>query len=758
MTTARRICPLCESTCGLTLTMAGGRAVEVRGAADDLFSRGYLCPKGANLGALDADPDRLTAPLIRVGGRHVEAGWDEAFAAVREGLDGVRAAHGTGAFALYRGNPTAHTLAGVPYLRPLAAAMATPHQYSASTADQMPAHIAAGLVFGSPVAIGVPDLDRTDFLLMVGANPLASNGSLCTAPDFGGRLRALQARGGKLVVVDPRRTATARMADTHLAIRPGTDSQLLLGIARVLCGEGLVDLGAHGDRVHGLVELAELAGPFTPDAVAAACGLAADAVVSLARELAAAPSAAVYGRMGVTTAEHGTVASWLLIALNVLTGNLDRPGGLMFPRNPTRPTYLAEKPFRSGRWHSRVRGLPEVLGELPVATLAEEIATPGEGAIRALITVAGNPVLSAPNGDSLDAALPLLDFMVAVDPYLNETTRHADVILPPPRVLASGHYDWLLNAMAVRAVVRYSPPVLPVERGRPTEGQILARLAAIAGGEDTPEALERIGAALVHGLLAKAVAAPASPVFGRDPAELAALVTGEDDLERHLDVTVRLGPFGDGFGTDPDGITLAMLKAHPEGVDRGPMQPRLAEAIAHADGRVALCPPAVRSQVEALAAALARPWPEFVLIGRRSLRSNNSWMHNLPNLVGGPPRCTLLVNVDDADRLGFAGGQRIRLTSAVGSVVVPVETTDDIRPGVVSLPHGFGHDRPGSRLEVAARVAGVSANTLTDAAVLDVLSGNAVFNGVPVTLEALPTPALTSALELAESAPQRSRT
>jgi anaerobic selenocysteine-containing dehydrogenase len=720
--------------CGLEVTLDGPHVVSVRGAADDLFSRGFQCPKGINLGALDADPDRLSTPLIRTADGFVEATWDEAFAAVRAGLDRVRAQHGKESFALYRGNPTAHNFAAQPYLRHLAGAMGTRQQYTASTADQMPAHVAATAMFGSPMSIPVPDIDRTSYVLMLGANPVVSNGSLFTAPDFPRRARELKARGGTLVVVDPKRTDTARRADRHLAIRPGTDALFLLAVLQELAVTERLDPGPNGAVLDGVADVLALARPFTPECVAAATGLDPAEIRRVAHELADAPAAAVYGRIGTCTTRYGTVNQWLIGVLNALTGNLDRVGGAMFPRSPVRPAYLPEAPLTIGRWHSRVRRLPEVLGEFPVATLADEILEEGPGRIRALITVAGNPVISAPNGDRLGAALATLDFMVAVDPYLNETTRHAHVILPPPRPLQSGHFDWLLAGFQVRAVVRYSPPLIELTANQMSEADIFARLTAICAGEDSPAAVAAVHARLVDGLLAKVVKMAGSPVEGRDPADLAGLVTGADPLERHLDAMIRLGPFGDGFGADPNGVTLATLLEHPEGIDCGPMEPRLAEAIVHTDGRVHLCPPEFAAEVALLEAELDRDWPEFVLIGRRALRSNNSWMHNLPDLVGGSNRCTLQLHPDDAAALGIANDDPVRVTSAAGAVTAPAELTPALRRGVVSLPHGWGHDAPDVRLRVAGTVAGVSANSLTDDRVIDPLSGNAVFNGVPVEL------------------------
>jgi anaerobic selenocysteine-containing dehydrogenase len=732
--TAFRTCPLCEATCGLRITLDGDHVTDVRGDRDDVFSLGFICPKGAKLGDLDEDPDRLKAPLVRRDGEFVEVSWEEAFAEVERGLAAVRAAHGHDAVALYLGNPSVHTMAGPVYNGVLAKSLGTRNIYSASTSDQMPKQVSCGYVFGDPFAIPVPDLDRTDYLLMLGANPLESNGSLCTAPDFPGRLKKLRARGGRFVVVDPRRTRTADLADEHLFIRPGMDAVLLFALVHTLFDENLV--ASLDPVVSGVEELRALAAEFPPEAVAEACGIEAATIRRVARDLAAAPTAAVYGRIGTTTAEFGTVASWLVDALNVLTGNLDRPGGAMFPAAASRATYVRRRPFRTGRWVSRVRGLPETAGELPVATLADEIEQPGEGQIRALVTVAGNPALSAPNGPRLGKALAELEFMVSVDPYLNETTRHATVILPPPRVLQAPHFDWALAGFGVRNFANYSPPALPLPDGRPAEADILARLVLIAAGQGAsadPRGLEEM---MIGGVLAKAVVAPGSPVLGKDPADLRPMIEGATPLERWLDLMVRLGPYGDGFGANPAGLRLEVLLANPHGVDLGALVPRLAEVLSTEDGTVRLCPPELAADVPRLVSWLASRTPGFVLIGRRHLRSNNSWMHNVPALVSGSNKCTLHIHPADAERLELTAGQRVQLISRTGTIEVPVDLTERIMPGVVSLPHGWGHDSPGTRMTVAQGVAGVNVNAVTDESIVDVLSGTAVFNGVPVEIKA----------------------
>ncbi|WP_326583890.1 molybdopterin oxidoreductase family protein [Streptomyces sp. NBC_00481] len=736
--TALRVCPLCEATCGLTLTIEGTRVTKARGDRDDVFSKGFICPKGASLGAADGDPDRLRTPLVRRDGELREATWQEAFDAVAAGLRPVVEAHGPNAVGLVLGNPNVHTVAGGLYPPVLVGGLGTRSLFSASTVDQMPKHVSSGLLYGDANAIPVPDLDRTDHLLLLGANPLESNGSLCTAPDFPGKLKALKARGGTLTVVDPRLTRTAKLADRHVAIRPGADALLLAAMAQVLFDEDLVDLGALAPHVQGVEELAVAVREFTPEAVAEACDVDAATVRALARELAAAPTAAVYGRIGSCTVPHGTLASWLVDVLNILTGNLDRPGGALFPQSATDRTPRPAGPghgFALGRWRSRVSGHPEAKGELPLSALAEEIdtATPEGSPIRALVTIAANPVLSAPDGDRLDKALDSLDFMVSVDPYLGETARHADVVLPPPPPSQAPHYDFALNTLAVRNQVRYNRAAVPLEDGRMSETEILARLVLAATGMHgaDPSAVDDL---VIGQTLGKAVKEAHSPVHGRDPEELAAQLTGTGGPERRLDMMLRLGPYGDGFGADPDGLTLAKLLAHPHGIDLGPLKPRLPQPLKTVSGRIELLPQPIVDDLPRLRTALRERPDGLVLIGRRHLRSNNSWLHNIPALTGGTNRCTLHIHPDDASRLGLADGDAVRIKGAGGEVTAPVEVTDVVRRGVVSLPHGWGHDRPGTRMSHAAIDPGVNVNQLLDGSLLDPLSGNAVLNGIPVDL------------------------
>jgi anaerobic selenocysteine-containing dehydrogenase len=700
MRTAYTTCPLCEATCGLELTLDGDRIAAVRGDRADVFSAGFICPKGAAFGHLDADPDRLRGPRVRRDGELRPATWAEAFAAVEAGLAPILAAHGRDSVALYQGNPNVHTLAGVMFGGQLRKALGSHNVFTASTLDQMPKQVACGYLYGGPFAIPVPDVDRTDFLLVLGADPYSSNGSLWTAPDLPGRLKALRERGGRLVVVDPRRTRTARHADRYVPVRPGTDVFLLLGMVNELYARGLVAPGRLADHVAGVDDVGALVEPFRPEVVAPWCGVDEATIRELVADLAGAGRAAVYGRIGTTTVPHGTVTSWLIDVLNILTGNLDRSGGVMFPLPAVGHRGKGSGPgFATGRWHSRVRGLPEVAGELPAVTLADEITEPGPGQVRALITTAGNPVLSVPNSDRLDRALAGLEFMVSVDPYVNETTRHADVILPPPPPSQQAHYDLAFYTLSVRNVAKYSPPPVPLAAELLDECDIVLRLISILAGQGST--VEPDGVAMAEGL---------------------------------LDDRLRRGPYG---------LSLDDLRAAPHGVDLGPLTERIPEILRTPSGRIELCPEPVAAEVRRLAAGppgVHAGSDRLVVIGRRHLRTNNSWMHNVPSLMRGRELCTMLINPVDAERRGLVAGGRAVVTSRVGEIEVTVELTADIAPGAVSIPHGFGHDLPGVELSVARRHAGVNGNRITDDELVDPLSGTAVLNSVPVTVRPAPAP------------------
>lgn len=744
-TTTYRTCPLCEATCGLEITLEGREITNVRGDAADVFSEGFICPKGASLAELHHDPDRLSTPLVRRDGELVEAGWNEAFEAIDRGLAPMLASGERNAVGAYLGNPNAHTLDGAIHLRALLKATGSRNIFSASSVDQMPKQVSSALMFGAGLSIPIPDIDRTDYLLICGANPLASNGSLMTAPDLRGRLRAVDERGGRIVVVDPRRSRTAEAADEHLPILPGRDAHLLAGIAHAICNEHGIDAGSATEHVAGLDRIAEHLEPFGPEAVAEACGIGAETIRRIASELVAAPSAAVYGRIGTTTQEFGTTTSWLVDVINAITGNLDSPGGVMFPlaaAGQANANGEHGRPFQLGRWRSRVRELPEAFGELPVACLAEEIETPGPGQIRALLTVAGNPIVSTPNSGRLREALRSLEFMVSIDCYVNETTSLADVVLPVPSPLERSHYDLALYQLSIRNIANYTPPSLEMRPGMQPEWKTMLRLLGVVSGQGHDADVAAIDDFIALEAARRETVTPGSPAEGMEPADVLASLEGLEGPDRIVDLMLRCGPYGAGIGRaegrgNGTALSLEGLQARPHGIDLGPLTPRLPEMLRTPSGKVELCPPLITADLERLAASLTEERNgAMVLIGRRHLRSNNSWMHNLPHLVRGPERCTMHVCPSDAGRLGLIDGGEARVSSKAGEIIVPVEVTDAIRPGVVSIPHGWGHDDPDLRLATASEHPGVNSNVLTDENLVDPISGNAVLNGIPVSVAA----------------------
>jgi anaerobic selenocysteine-containing dehydrogenase len=723
--------------CGLEIHVEGDRVTKIRPDDDDAWSKGYICPKGAVLDHVHSDPDRLRTPLVRDSnspGGWREVGWPEAFARCEELLAGVIARHSKDAVTCYIGNPTAHNFSLARYVGLFIGLAQLPVIYSAGTVDQWPKNLACMLMYGSMWWIPTPDIRRTQYWLLMGGNPQASQGSLLACPDVLGEIQRIRMRGGKTVVVDPRRTGTAEHADEWIAIRPGTDAAFLLAICHVLFAEGLVRLGDLDGRVNGVDDVRRVAADFPPERVADVTRVPAETVRRIAHEIAAAPSAAVYGRIGLCTQEFGTLASWLVDVVAILTGNFDRPGGLMFG-NPvtwgvnTLPDPQWANGVEIGRFRSRVRGAPEVLGQFPLSCLAEEIAAPGPGQIKALVTIAGNPVVSAPDAARLDDALPMLDCMISVDNYLNETTRHAHVILPGLSPLEQPHFDDLIPMWAVGTAGNYSPPIFPRD-DRPHEWEILTRLGAYAAGMS--------GSDVDVGAIDDGFFAALCAMKGIDATAASALYTTRGP-ERLLDLQIRTGPFGDRYGEKPGGLTLQSFRDRPHGIDLGPLVPRLHEVLATPSEKIELAPSYITADLARLAARLARTDDGLLLVSRRHLRSNNSWFHNYEPLVRGRERCTLLIHPDDARRLGLTAGARARVSSEAGAIEVAVEISDEMMPGVVSLPHGWGHDRPGVRLAVAAAHAGVNSNLLAPGGLVDPLSNNAVVNGIPVSV----SPAVT---------------
>jgi len=733
-----RTCPLCESMCGLEVHVENGRVARIRPDEDDVWSRGYICPKGTILGDLHHDPDRLRAPVVRgEDGRFREVSWDEAFRVAAERIRGVIDTHGRGAIDAYIGNPAAHNFSLQRYVAAFIAMSGLERTWSPGTVDQWPRNVASALMYGDAWRFPTPDVDRCDFLIVVGANPHASQGSLLAAADLLGRFDRLRERGGRIVLIDPRRTGTAKHVDEWIPIRPGTDAALMMAMVQVLFEEERVDLGSCEGRVAGLDELRERAKDWTPERVAETCRIPADRIRALARELSEADRAAVYSRIGACTQEFGTLASWLTDVLNVLTGHFDREGGAMFG-NPIAwslvnlPDPQWADGFAFGRWRSRVRGAPEVLGQVPVSCMAEEILSPGEGQLKGLVMIAGNPAISAPEAHKVQEALPQLDCLVAVDLYINETTRHAHVIFPASSPLEQPHYDEMLWSWALRSAGKFSEPLFEPPEGHREEWEVLLLLAAICQGADPAEvSAEALDELFFSGLVAGLTQLPGSSIEGRDPRNVVAASRGRGPL-RMLDFQIRTGKWGDGYGADPEGLTLERLREHPHGVDYGPMVPRLDEVLRTPSGRVELAPPYITADLDRLAARLERAEPELVLTSRRDVRSNNSWLHNVSKLVSGRNRCTLLVHPDDAARHGLEAGRLAKVSTRVGSVLAPVEISDEMMPGVVCLPHGWGHDVPGARLGVAAEHAGVNNNFLAPGDFVDEISGNQAVNGIPV--------------------------
>lgn len=736
-------CPLCEATCGLEVHTAGREVVSIRGDVEDPFSKGYLCPKGYSLKELDADTDRLRQPMIRTGDKWREVTWDEAFAEIEKHLRNLIDTHGADAVGVYLGNPNVHTLAGQLYVPNFLRALGSKNRFSASTVDQMPKQVSAGLMFGTGFSIPIPDVDRTDYFLVIGANPMVSNGSLMTGPNMRDRLRQLRQRGGKLVVVDPVRTRTAKEADEHYFIRPGMDAFFLMALVHTLFEENLVSFGHLQPHLRGLEEIQVASADFAPEQVASLCGISAADIRKIAREISNAPTAAVYGRMGTCTQRFGTVNGWLIDVINILTGNLDNPGGVMFPKAAAGGRNTTGQPghgrgLKLGRFKSRVRGLPEVLGELPVACMIEEMEEPGAGQIRAIVTIGGNPVLSTPNGNRLDAALSKLDFMVSVDCYLNETTRHAHVLLPVPSHLQRSHYDISFYQLAVRNIAHYSDPVFDLDAGQLAEWEIILRLTAAVSTQQLGEhPIGILDDFLMQQMIQQEITSESSPLSGRDSEEILRALGSQRGPRRMLDFLLRMGPYGDCFGGNPDGLSLDKLKMYPHGLDLGPLQPRIPEVLRTASGKIEVAPSELLKDVERMRGDLSCKTDSIVLVGRRDLRSNNSWMHNLSALMKGGARCELLIHPEDATLLGVANHSAALVVTETGKIEVGIEYTEDIMPGVVSLPHGWGHNQSHTKLQIANQHPGINVNRLTNVVETEAITGNAILNGVAVRIEAL---------------------
>lgn len=705
-----RACHLCEAICGLEIVTEGEEIVSIKGDKNDPLSRGHVCPKAVALQDIHTDPDRLRKPVKRLrhegaGDEWVEISWEEALDSTAQKLVEVTQKHGNDSLGVYLGNPSIHNYGMLTHAPVLFKHLKSKNRFSATSVDQLPHHLVGLWLYGHKDLFAVPDIDHSDYFLIIGGNPLASNGSLMTVPDVRKRLKAIQARGGKVVTIDPRRTETAEISCEHHFIKPGTDAVLLLSILNVLFSQNLTRTEAYGDWVLGLESIADVVKPFTPDIAAKVTGIPAETVVEIATSLAKTDRAVCYGRMGVSVQAFGALCQWAIQVINIVAGNLDKPGGVLFPV-PAVDSVAHSNPGGFDRFRSRVRGLPEFGGELPSSALAEEILTEGEGQIKAMFTGAGNPVLSTPNGAQLDKGLESLEFMASLDPYLNETTRHADIILPPTSPLEHDHYDLGFHGLAIRNTTRFNPPVFDKPEGSLHDWEIFTAL-----GERVAKLLD------------------SQPVPSTEPRNIIAMGLAN-------------GPYSANQGSDI-ATTIEKLDANPSGLDLGPLQPSLPGRLKTQDQKIQCDQPQALGDVDRLWTQLVDPVmtesssdDELVLIGRRHVRSCNSWMHNYKRLVKGKNRCTLMIHPDDASRLQLENGAMATVESRVNSVEVAVEVTDELMPGVVSLPHGFGHGRKGIRTAIASEHAGVSVNDLTDELLIDELSGNAAVNAVPVTIVA----------------------
>jgi len=694
-----RTCNLCEAMCGLEIKYQKNEVISIKGDKKDMFSKGHICPKAIALQDLYHDKDRLKIPLKKTKNGWQKISWNEAFDEVASKIKAIQEKHGNNAIGTYRGNPNVHNLGMMLFGTPFIQSLQTQQKYTATSVDQLPHHIASLKMFGHHMLIPIPDIDHTDFMLIIGANPAISNGSLMTAPDFTKRLKAIQKRGGEFVVIDPRYTETAKIANQYLTIKPGKDALLLLALIHVIFEENLDENTHLESHVNGWNLIKNIAKDYSPEKVATTVGIDTEKIKNLAIKFANAKTAVCYGRLGISTQEFGGICQWLVNVLNIITGNFDKKGGALFTLPAVDLVGMAVKTGKTGsfdRYKSRVNKLPEYSGEFPVATLTDEILTKGEGQIKAMVTIAGNPVLSTPNGKQLAKAFEQLEFMVAIDIYINETTQYADIILPSTTGLETSHYDLAFHQLAVRNTTKYSPVLFEKENDQKHDWEIFNAL------------------------------------FKR--------ITGKDNLatpEVMLDFMLKSGPYKD------KNLSMKTLIENPHGIDLGALQASLPNRLFTKDKKIDLAPTILLKDLNRLEKQFSL-WKNedkldfpLTLIGRRHLRSNNSWMHNINRLVKGKDRCTLLINEKDAEKLNIKQSQKVKVTSNIGSVIIPVEISNEMMQGVVSIPHGWGHYYKNTQMEIAQQNAGVSINDLTDSNNLDKLTGNANFSGTRVKVERL---------------------
>jgi len=704
-----RTCTLCEAMCGIEIKHVEGKITSIKGDKQDSFSNGHICPKAVALQDLYTDKDRLTEPMMKVDGKWEKVGWEFALSEVATRFKATQKEHGNDAVGVYLGNPNVHNIESMLFGSDFYRSLKTKNKYSATSVDQLPHHLAALQMFGHPLLMPIPDIDRCNHMLIMGANPIVSNGSIMSVPNVKKRLKAIQTRGGKIITIDPRFTETSKVADQHHFITPGSDALLVMAMINYLFDQQLVDLARLADHVENLDKVEKMIDGFDADSVASDVGIKADDIRQLVVDFVNADRAVLYARLGVSTHEFGSVVNWLVNLFNILTGSFDEAGGLML----TAPAIdmvgsKKAKSVKFARFHSRVSGYPETIGELPVVALAEEILTPGEGQIKAMFIGAGNPLLSTPNNSLLEKAFDQLEFIVSLDFFLNETSRKADIILPPPSALERPHYDLVFNHLAVRNYARYSKPLFERKAGQMSEADIYMNLREKMASNDLISKIKAKGYKWVLKRLG---------------------------VKGMLEKGIKKGPYA-------DQLNIKKLSQLKHGIDLGELTPQFPKKILTISGKINLAPEIYLKDLERLKDTThltSKPEEEFKfrLIGRRAPRTCNSWLHNSYRMVKGKPACIALINDQDAQSMGIEDGQLIRVSSRVGQVEIPVETTSEIMPNVVSIPHGWGHGKSDTNLSIANAHQGISVNELTDEKFVDKLTGNAALNGVPVSIEAV---------------------
>lgn len=685
--------------CGLVITTQNEQIQTIVGDEKDPLSHGHICPKALAYKDLHEDSDRLKFPVKKTNSGWEQISWENALDEIADKLVNIQKIYGNNAVGVYQGNPSVHNYGTLLYGPTFFSSLRTRNKFSASTVDQIPHQFAAYQMLGHQLLVPIPDIDRTQYMIILGGNPLVSNGSLMTAPDIRNRLKAIQSRDGKFVVIDPRRTETAKLADEHCFIQPGTDVYFLIGIIQEIIKNGWIKQGHLDSVTKNLDEFLTSIPDIELETISSITGISSANIQRIAKEFSQAESAVCYGRMGACTQKFGGTVHWLINMVNIITGNFDAPGGAMFtsPAFDTLANSQTKGHYNKGQ--SRVRNLPEFAGEYPAVTMADEMLVKGEGQIRAMVTSAGNPILSVPGGEKLDRAFSGLEFMVSIDFYINETTRHADIILPPAFNLNGPHFDVVFNIFAVRDVVKYSNPVFPKEPGTKYDWEIFMGLEKRVAQKN-----------------------------GRKYSKVNHFLSKKFGPEWLLDLGIRIGEYGSLKSLFKwNGLTLSKVKKQVHGVDLGPLKPRFPKRLFTSDKKIDLAPSIFIDDLKRVISNVAQSNANgsLTLIGRRQLRSNNSWMHNCPSLMSGRDRFLILMNPLDAQKKSIADGQKVRVKTSNAQIELEAKLSTEMMPGVISIPHGWGHEGKDTQQKIALENKGGNLNALGDDLAIDPVSGNA---------------------------------